>query len=603
MSSDDSDMSSSDAESFLTISDIDIHDPHNYCHSGRRLMGRERQSNHEEYEHHDPWIGCLVWARKTKYCWWPGLIWHPQYKMKKKPNNNFKCVSFFGKGSDSEYAWVNIKNLKPYWDHKAEYSEQRKTRRFEAACDAIETYIKNKKNERVSAQHLAESSLLQIFSRLPFKDLLNASSVCQHWRRAFYESSLSYIHIRIQPEMNDTIDVERLEYLREFVLLRVRDVYLSFDTCDEQCFEMVTEFIRKLQYSEQLKNLIINPLHCELFYNLPLEDMSHQWPLSGQLENDIKRLLRRVKNLEGFDYGHKTFRHWHKLIYYLSQNSPKLKRLKIASILEPAELPQHKVINILKDFKLLTNLQVLSLDYTTNTHELLNALHNMSLLEILELCVHDDIDIVHDVVFWEELKKNCPKLQLKLTVVECSLVTQEIYTKLFNPSMPLTHLKVLFCELGSVQTLNALQSYKDTLRSLIWVDRHGSTNPYCLINGTLNLNSIEVATVPENCQEANQLHPLVKLALICRKLSEIVIMGYFLDPSDVCSIAKFRGPGLKRFRLIKGDICTDRPWSKITLNNVEEVVSLWLKRKWKALTNDDLPKHHMTFAKRCLLER
>ncbi|XP_050541769.1 uncharacterized protein LOC126905776 [Daktulosphaira vitifoliae] len=595
MSSDDDFMSTSDNESLLTESVSEFDD---FYETPRKFLLGSPNSYYDE----DPWIGCLVWVKMKIYPWWPGLIWYPTYKMKSKPNNNYKCVHFFGKGDSNEYAWVDRKNLKPYLHYKSEYSNRCKTKKFKDACKSIEMYLSNKKkNERESVRWLPESILLNIYSYLSPKNVLKASTVCVHWRHIFYKHFIHYLHVKIMPELNGSIDEKRLEYLKTSIITIVQDVCISFDTCDQQCFEWALEFIKQLQSSLVLKNLKINPLHCELFYDLPQEDINHQWSLSRQLEDEIKRLMRRIKNLEGFSYGFKTFHPWQKLIFYLSKNSQKLKSLNLAGILEPAEIPQHKSINIYDYFKSFNFMQVLSLDYTRNTFELLTALHNMPLLEILELFIHDDIDMQHEDVFWKKLKENCPKLELRIAVIECSLVTQQLHLKLLSPSMPLTHLKVLFCEIGNVQALLALQHYKDTLKSLIWVDRHGSTNPYCLINGTLNLNSITEVVNNEDL-ENDSVNALVSLALNCKNLTEIVMMGYFIDPSDVCSIAKYRGSCLERFILMEGDICNDRPWSKISIEKVKEIVSKWLQRTWKPLTNNDLPKYHMTFAKQCLLE-
>lgn len=70
------------------------------------------------------------------------------------------------------------------------------------------------------------------------------------------------------PELNGRMDENRLEYLKTNIITRVQNVCISFDTCDEQCFEWALEFIKKLQSSLLLKSLKINPLHCELFYDL-----------------------------------------------------------------------------------------------------------------------------------------------------------------------------------------------------------------------------------------------------------------------------------------------------------------------------------------------
>lgn len=46
-----------------------------------------------------------------------------------------------------------------------------------------------------------------------------------------------------------------------------------------------------------------------------------------------------------------------------------------------------------------------------------------------------------------------PKLELRLTIINCPTVVKDLHTKLLRPSMPLTHLKVLFCNMVSFMIL------------------------------------------------------------------------------------------------------------------------------------------------------
>lgn len=64
-----------------------------------------------------------------------------------------------------------------------------------------------------------------------------------------------------------------------------------------------------------------------------------------------------------------------------------------------------------------------------------------------------------------------PKCELRLNLLHSYVGIEKLDTNILRPSMPLTHLKVLFCENFNIRALHRLSRwYSLTLRSLIWID-------------------------------------------------------------------------------------------------------------------------------------
>jgi 3-hydroxyisobutyrate dehydrogenase len=88
----------------------------------------------------------LVWAKMPSYCHWPGRIVEPNTpqiaKLKKSPTQH--CIFFFG---SNNYAWLEEKSLKPFYEFKEEMKAKGKPKDlFAAAMNDIESFIENPEN-------------------------------------------------------------------------------------------------------------------------------------------------------------------------------------------------------------------------------------------------------------------------------------------------------------------------------------------------------------------------------------------------------------------------------------------------------------------------
>ncbi|XP_050521253.1 F-box only protein 33-like isoform X2 [Daktulosphaira vitifoliae] len=432
--------------------------------------------------------------------------------------------------------------------------------------------------------------LHQIFKYLLPESRLAASSICKNWRSALYHPQFwHHIDLNITTISNNDIK-SKVQYINSCIVPLVQNIRISVDPFNLECLKLTVSTIDALLDNHLLKTIDIEIGYYTMTRNENLfknsSNKMYMMTLQNYLENGILKVLQR-KNFEEFGFGFIQFLYWHDLIHMLAKYSNhSMKRLEITGLNSTFS---NKITNYtcitnstLNNLTLLTNLQKLSLDYNSNTCNLLPALYTMSHLEILSLRILKKINFEINDNIWLNLKKNCPKLGLRLTIINCKSAVKKLHRKLLCPSMPLTHLQVLFCNMVNVQVLRKLLDYRNTLQSLIWVDEH-SNNPTSLLEGHWHIDRFggDIET-----------NPLIILSWVCSKLSELVVFGYFMETVDVCGIARLRGTNLKRFELLEEDICFNRPWSVMIFDDVVKDVSKWMGKNWKPLSKENVFVNH-----------
>ncbi|VVC32840.1 F-box domain,Leucine-rich repeat domain, L domain-like [Cinara cedri] len=453
--------------------------------------------------------------------------------------------------------------------------------------------------EPVDWNALPSLALHQIFTYLLPESRVAASSTCKHWRTALYHPLFWHrLSLDISSTRNSFADVKsKVKHANKNLVTLVRDFRLIFDSRSSQCFELASSVIRALLDNQLLKNIDIELSHCEISKDEVFQDSSDQLcpyrqSIQHYFEFAILNVIQRG-NIEGFSFGYFMFYYWHALIHMLAKYSfHSLHRLELAG-LGPSVCNESNITyfnSTYDSMSSLINLKKLSLDLNVNTYKLLPALCSMSNLEILVLHVHKDLGVEISDDVWANLKKFCPKLELRLTIINCHTVAKNLHTKLLRPSMPLTHLKVLFCNMINVQVLHKLLEYKNTLQSLIWVDEH-SVNPTALLKGHWH-------HVPS--AEDIETNPLIILSWQCTKLAELVIFGYFIEPIDVCGIARLRSSKLKRYELLEEDICFNQPQSMMFYDDLVLDVSNCMDTNWKPLNKNNLFVSHSHYILKCI---
>lgn len=93
-------------------------------------------------------------------------------------------------------------------------------------------------------------------------------------------------------------------------------------------------------------------------------------------------------------------------------------------------------------------LQVLSVDYDYVSDKFLESLNGASQLTRLIIHLHgfweEHPGTTNEA--WEQFVANHPQCQLRLTLIHAYEAVQNMHDQILHPSMPLTHLKVFFCE-------------------------------------------------------------------------------------------------------------------------------------------------------------
>nr|AAL28646.1 LD08815p [Drosophila melanogaster] len=135
--------------------------------------------------------------------------------------------------------------------------------------------------------------------------------------------------------------------------------------------------------------------------------------------------------------------------------------------------------------------------------------------------------------------------------------------------MPVTHVRLLFCEKMNAEALDWMSlHYRETLRSIHYVDA-----PYKYSN---RMNSSRRVSLLQD--------PFVMMAWRCKQLEEIVVHGYLMDPHNLVGIARLRGRQLKRLEVSMID------WSGAPLLNAyNEEISTLLGQQWSPISFDKMP--------------
>jgi len=112
-------------------------------------------------------------------------------------------------------------------------------------------------------ERLPSVILLEIFSYLPHKDKIQASSTCKHWRYSLYHASF-WQSLRFRADSCDQNSVSRTRYLASCFAKKLRNATVSFNSLDPQCVQEVAKVLHKLSENPNLRRLILMASHCRL---------------------------------------------------------------------------------------------------------------------------------------------------------------------------------------------------------------------------------------------------------------------------------------------------------------------------------------------------
>ncbi|KAH8395223.1 hypothetical protein KR222_002789, partial [Zaprionus bogoriensis] len=211
-------------------------------------------------------------------------------------------------------------------------------------------------------------------------------------------------------------------------------------------------------------------------------------------------------------------------------------------------------------------LQVLSLDYDTLSDELLHTIQVLPLRKLL-IVVHgldrEEHAGVSDAA-WANFAMHFTDIDLVLTLLYAYEAVELLDRRIVGDHMPITHIRILFCELMNPVALDWMSVVNSkTLRSIYYID--------------------------SGCDRHRRLggrgqDPFVMLAWRCKKLEEIVVHGHPMDPHNLLGIARLRSRQLRRVEVSQ----IEWPSHEIQYACNEEMYNL-LGQQWILLEEEQLP--------------
>ncbi|XP_076649282.1 F-box only protein 33 [Halictus rubicundus] len=413
--------------------------------------------------------------------------------------------------------------------------------------------------------------LQEIFSYLPHSSRLRASQVCKNWRYALFHPSF-WKKITFALGHEDSIQWAR--FLADSFGFSVHEATIRCDTPNHSADETVA-ILKKLSCNRQLRKLFLESSSSSFEYEDDDDINGYVTPLI----KPIVKIIETANRLEALSLGciEELIASAGVLLQPLRMNHAKhLTTLSLASVRDD---PDYNFCELGFDYELCFNsfvrLSILTLDYEFVSDQLLKALDN-GVMERLVIHVHgwNDSYAGTSEVAWQTFVQKNPKCELRLNLIHSYDGIEILHSDILRHSMPLTHLKVLFCENVNSRALLVLSSwYHLTLKSLIWID-------------SMDPQRVKPATCDPS--EPDSPDPLVFIAWKCTKLVEIVFIGHKYDQENLLAIARLRGSSLKSLVFAQRDMASNNEsWHKAEsiTHEIQEIIG----HPWEQLRDADLP--------------
>ncbi|KAJ8916338.1 hypothetical protein NQ315_005033 [Exocentrus adspersus] len=363
------------------------------------------------------------------------------------------------------------------------------------------------------------------------EDRKNASAVCKHWRQNVF-------HPKWWPTMTFKIEQNKIEkakfYIHTFGRLAT-EAKIKLNSLSVECMEEFIHLLQILRENNNLRSFVIEPSHCR--FEAPSKIIGN----SDDPWNIMKLLRPCLPKLSTFSIGCIE-----DLTYFLDDilkglSPSKVTHLGLASVKD--DPVKYEVAYF--DPKMIarfTKLKVLSIDYDQLSDEFLYNLEAVKELERLVVHLHS-IQENHPSTSnraWDNFRQSHPNCEFRLTIIHAFNDIKNIHETVMRRCMPLTHLKVFFCENVNLELIQNLSShYGETLRSIMWVD-------------SLSHNDNSWVFVKPLFDESPD--PFVLAAWLCKNLEEFVLYGYKYWEENLVAIGRLRGENLKKLEIAENDV-------------------------------------------------
>uniref|UniRef100_A0A1B0D4Q6 Uncharacterized protein n=1 Tax=Phlebotomus papatasi TaxID=29031 RepID=A0A1B0D4Q6_PHLPP len=376
-------------------------------------------------------------------------------------------------------------------------------------------------------------ALVEIYGYLEHPDRLQASATCKHWRQTLFHPRFFE---RATFVVNRKHEARNAFYLQSLGHL-VSATSIIFDSTNSHAVQRATDILVNIcTTNNRLVSLTLRPSQSQ--FVLPRQYSAENFLHSGLIE-PIKSLLgRRNPAMAHLNVGSCEHLTIYCQDFLRSLACPQeLHLLAMASV---KENPAFYYVGNLEAslFDKCTNLRLLSIDYDFLSDELLRVLQLLNLKRlILHIHAFDKNHAGTSDEAWRSFQEHNPQAELRINLIKACEAIKYLHSHILHESMPLSHMKVLFCKYMNPQAIDFIsQNYNSTFKSLTWIDSAFDNQEAEFFYLTTDQD------------------PLVMMAWRCSKLEEIVLHGYLLDVHNLVGIARLRGENLKRFEVAKIDL-------------------------------------------------
>lgn len=419
---------------------------------------------------------------------------------------------------------------------------------------------------KIQWELLPSLAISNIYQHLEPKDILQVSATCFHWRSVVFQKRF-FKNFKFQLHIDD--DKQCNFYLQCLINL-TSEVTIIFDFLNVYHIDKVRRILYKIARNEHLQGIRFKTNSVGLA--VPGEKYADEDLVDVEkiFVEPLKMLLSRKRaSVKTFDLGAIECLTYYAADFLKSLSNPhELEEITFASIkYDPSHYPILAVEHVF--FEKCTSLQVLSLDYDTLNDEILKTLQILPLKKFL-ICVHG-VERTHPGISetaWAEFSSKFNNLDLILTLLYAYEAVELLQLSILRRSMPVTHLRVLFCNFMNVEALDLMSMfYESTLKSVQWVDS-------AFQETDRNVMDLYMRSGQD---------PFVMMSWRCKNLEEIVIHGYVLDPHNLVGISRLCGNKLRKLEVSM----LDSPNSNMMESFIEEISSQ-LGQKWQPLDSSNI---------------
>ncbi|XP_063984787.1 F-box only protein 33 isoform X2 [Diachasmimorpha longicaudata] len=387
------------------------------------------------------------------------------------------------------------------------------------------------------------------------------SRVCKNWRQALFHPSF-WKDITFVYESCMSISWSR--HLAECFALSVQNATIRCQTLHWS--DQLESLLWNLRDNRNLKKLIIEPTSSSFEGSANCNDTSKR---TDRIYKSLLKIIATAKQLKALSLGCNedlSVRLEELIDTLILHHGKHLTHLGLASVKEDPENYEYVSLHPIV-FSQFESLVVLTLDYEHLSDTLLESLTSGN-LERLVVHVHNwrDDQPSTSNVSWQRFVHNNKRCGLRLNLLHAYIGVTVLDSAILRPAMPLTHVKVLFCESVNLAALFNLSAwYSSSLKSFVWID---------------SINEDEMWPLTDDRADA-----LVLMAWRCPNLLEMVYIGHKYYQENLLAIARLRGDVLQRFEFSESSIIIE---DEFEFEKTKSEIRKIMGANWKPITDAEL---------------